>query len=91
MNWSANPPEICFATYAPGCHAVAKACSHGVEVNVNATLTCLCGVGEKSCPVLHGIDEVGNAMESVKRGEDDAEKVSHGGERLAAGICAGVA
>jgi hypothetical protein len=92
-NWSVNPLAICFVTYAPDCHPVAKACNRGVEVNVNvnATLTCPCGVGEKSCPVLRGIDEVENAMESVKQGEDDAGKVSHGGEKQAAGICAGVA
>lgn len=84
-----NPLAICFATYALGCHPAAKACSHGVEVN--ATLTCLCEVGEKSCPVLRGIDEVESAMESVTQGEYAAENVSHGGERQAAGICAGVA
>lgn len=84
-----NPPAICFATYATSCHAVAKACSH--EVEVNATLTCPCEVGEKSCSVLRGIDEVGSATESVKQGEDDAEKVSHGVEKQAVGICAGVA
>ena len=69
-------------------HLAAKACSHDVEVS--ATLSCPCGVGEKSCHVLRGIDEVGSATESVKQGEDDAEKVNHGGERQAAGICAGV-
>lgn len=74
-----NTPAICFVTYAPGCHPVAKACSH--EVEVNARMTCPCEVGEKSCPVLRGIDEVGSATESVKQGEDDAEKVSRGGEK----------
>ena len=83
-----NPPATCFATYATG-YAVAKAYSH--EVEVNATLTCPCEVGEISCPVLRDIGEVGNATESVKQGEDDAEKVSHGGEKQAVGICAGVA
>lgn len=83
-----NLPAICFATYALGCHPAMEACSHEVEVSV--TLSCPCGVGEKSCPVLRGIDEVGSVMESVKQGEDDAERVIHGGERQAAGICAGV-
>jgi hypothetical protein len=67
------------------------ACSHGVEANVNTRLTCLCAVEERSCPVLHRIDEVGSAMESMKQGEDDTEKVSHSGETLAAGICTGAA
>lgn len=90
MNWSVNPSVICFATYVLGCHLAAKACSHGVEVSV--TWSCPCGVGEKSCRGLHGIDEVGSAMEFVKQGEDDAEKAIHGGERqAAAGTCAGVA
>jgi len=78
VNWSANPPAICFATYVLGCPSEGKACSHGA--GVSATLFCLCGVGEKSCPVLHVIDEVGSAMENVKQGEDDAEKANHGGE-----------
>jgi hypothetical protein len=42
-----------------GCHPTAMACSHGVEANVNTRLTCLCAVEERSCPVLHRIDEVG--------------------------------
>ena len=50
-----------------------------------------CEVGEKSCHVLRGNDEVGSVMESVKQGEDDAEKVNHGGERPVGGICVGVA
>lgn len=73
-----NPRAICFATYVLGYHPAVKACSHEVEVSV--TLSCPCGVEEKSCPVLRGIDEVGSAMESVKQGEDDAEKANHGGE-----------
>ena len=84
-----NPLVICFATYASCCHPAAKACSHDVEVS--AMLPYPYGVGEKFCHVLRGIDEVGSAMESVKQGEDDAEKVNHGGERPVGGICVGVA
>jgi len=84
-----NPPAICFATYVRGCHPAAKACSHGV--GVSATLSCPCGVEEKFCPVLRGTDEVESAMESVKQGEDDAERAIHGGERQVTGTCAGVA
>jgi len=89
VNWSVNPPATCFVTYVLGCHPAARGCSHGVEVS--ATLSCPCGVGEKSCPVLRGIDEVGNATVCVKQGEDDAEKAIHGGERQEVGTCAGVA